>query len=139
MTDHAGLLPDTGADMTIIALSAHGAVDHPQFGSPGSFRHLGRTLSGVVGPGWIVHRVDDELAVATLMRGDGGYRNHHAEAVLRRLGITPTPMLYGTVAVLGVVDGAAESAWGGLGELDGFHAELLDQAHAEVVHQVAAG
>ena len=91
-------------------------------------------VASSVGKGCVVHRLDPEIAAASLLRGDGAQRNRHAEALVRGVGIQPVPQFFGTVALMGLDQQVPNlPVWECLCHLASFHYELIIDEHHRVL------
>lgn len=99
-----------------------------------AYRDVGQRLDELVAPGWIMHQIDAEIGAACLMKSDGAPRNHHAEAIIRSLGTSSAPMLFGRVGLIGLSEDKTLPAWQRFTSLDEFYFELIDHEHQLVPH-----
>ena len=91
-----------------------------------------RFMDFFVGPGWVIHRLDDELCVVSLLRKDAPQaRNLHAEVLLAAIGVPEArrPKLYGDAVLLTLKPGliSRKPRFRGLSQ---FHDELITAAFA---------
>lgn len=113
--------------MSSLTVSPDGIVRCEKFTSNAVYSKVRASLDGLVGSGWIIHQVDEEVAAAALMKIDGAPRNHHAEAIVQRLGVTSTRMFFGRVALIGLKPDRTTPAWTRLTSLDEFYIELITE------------
>lgn len=87
--------------MKVRVVTADGQLDAPE--APNGNSEAYKFLDFLVGPGWVMHRLNDELAVASLLKHDEpSARNLHAEVLVASIGVPESrqPRLYGDVVFL---------------------------------------
>lgn len=115
--------------MSSLTISPDGLVRSEPFTAWDVYSEVRASLDELVGSGWIIHQIDVEVAAASLMKIDGAPRNHHAEEIIQRLGVTSTPMFFGRVALIGLNSETTLPAWRRLTSLDEFYIELITREH----------
>lgn len=117
---------------TALVITAQHVVEEVTFDPGPSREETFAQVAASVGQGCVMHRLDPEVAAASLLRGDGARRNRHAEAVVRGLGLQQVPPLFGSVALLGL-DDPGLPIWDSLCHLASFHHELIIAEHHRVL------
>lgn len=112
-----------------IVITSDRCVQQIGFAPPASYAEVNRLLAQVVGQGWILHQLDDEICASSLMKPDAVRRNTHAEAIVKSIGVLTVPLLYGPVVLTGLVNDKEPPPWRRLTSLDDFYQELITQEH----------
>lgn len=112
------------------AITVDGELRDP--GAPDEAVEVYRFMDFFVGPGWVIHPLDEELCVVSLLKPDApNARNLHAEVLLAALGVPEArrPKLYGDVVLLTLKPGliSRKPRFRGLSQ---FHDELITGAFA---------
>lgn len=112
-----------------VVLSASGSLWLAEFDSADTYAKVRNRLDELVGPGWIVHRVDGEIGAASLMKSDGAPRNRRAERVIGALKAAASPMLFGDVAIIGLEATSGIPSWRYFTSLDEDYIAMINAEH----------
>lgn len=112
------------------AVTVDGELVDP--GAPEDAVEVHRFMDFFIGPGWVIHQLDDELCVVSLLKLDAPKaRNLHAEVLIAAIGVPEarTPKLYGDVVFLTLKPGliSRKPKFRGLSQ---FHDELIIETFA---------
>lgn len=109
-------------------ITTDGQLREPE--APNTHPGVHKFFDFLIGHGWIIHRLDEDLVVVALLRVDAPKsRNLHAEVLIRTIGIPGhrVPKLYGDAVFMGL-RGNRLSRKTKLRSLPHFHDQLISSA-----------